>query len=121
MSAPSSNRACFLKNGTRNRSPVSSEKGDGEGMTGSRCWLAFVWAAGALGGCSTLGHVRGAPLEAGILRSYPSPFESVRKAAAGALTEVALGPLEEGWIDRGRWSVLGSTPRFALATRVARV
>jgi len=82
----------------------------------------IAWAAIAVwlflaSGCSTRAQVRDASGEAGILRSYAGPFDTVRKAALTALAESSLPVAEEWWLDRTRWSVLAATG----ISRVARV
>ena len=81
---------------------------------------ALAIAAVTLCSCSTRAHVRGAPPEAGVLRTYHAPFETVRAAGRSAVAEASLSLLEEAWIDRGRWSVLAATSP-TLSTRVVRI
>jgi hypothetical protein len=61
-------------------------------------------------GCSARRQVRNAAPEAGAVRSYLGAFEDIQKAALSALSESGLLVSEERWVDRRRWSILGSAP-----------
>lgn len=87
---------------------------------------AALLAALTTAGCATRSEIRSLPMDAGVARTYPKPFDRVRMACRDALGELAFsikeGEKDTGFIDESHYRII-ATQGLAAGTmgRIARI